>query len=102
MMEEVLAVPEREHHLILGIRQDRIRPWTAYEGIAPRSCGELVIAITTFQDVVPGVAPQGIVSNVAKQYIVAEPAHELVVAITARELVISVIALQHIIASVTG
>ena len=53
MLEEVLAVPEREHHLILGIRQDRIRPRTACEGIAPHAPGELVIAITARQHVVP-------------------------------------------------
>jgi hypothetical protein len=57
MLEEVLAVPKLEHHLILGIRHDSICTWTTYECIAPRAPGELVIAITARKHVVPGVAP---------------------------------------------
>src|SRR5438552_3450805 len=101
MLDEVLAVPEFEYHLILGIRQDRIRPWTAYECIATRSPGELVIAITTLQHVVPGVAPQEIVPSFPVEGIVAKVAMELVVAVATGEVVIAVLAPQEVVPGVT-
>src|SRR5437660_1607059 len=100
MLDEVLVVPELEYYLILGICQDRIRPWTTSKCIATCSPGELVIAVTALQHVVPGVAPQGIVPSVAQQRVIAEPTDELVCTVAACEVVIAVIALQEIIAGV--
>jgi hypothetical protein len=65
MLEEVLTVPNRKHNLVLRIGQERIRPRTACEDIAPCSPSELVIALTAHQYVVPIITPQGIVTGIA-------------------------------------
>src|SRR5205807_2366488 len=102
MLDEVFAVPECEHNLVLGLCHDGLCPRTTYKGIPARSTDELVIALTTLKDVVAVVAPQEIITRFSVEGIVAQSTKELVCAVTTHELVVTVVALQEIIPGVAG
>jgi hypothetical protein len=57
MLEDVLAVPDLEDHLVLCIRQEGIRPRPANEYIAARTPDELVCPLLTQQLVIPLITP---------------------------------------------
>src|SRR5262249_28166375 len=62
-LDAVLAIPEREHNLVLSIYQESIRARATYECIAPQPPSEPVVPQPSIERVIPCVSIEGIVTT---------------------------------------